>query len=68
MSSFYENCDPEIKKKAENLINKIKTHEKVKRTLPNTSSPFSEEEAFENFDAITKSPDYDELIKLAYDD
>ena len=67
MSKFYEECDPAIKENAEKLINKIISHEKTRRVMPNNAANFSEEDAFEKLDSLTKSDEYDNMVKFAYD-
>jgi hypothetical protein len=68
MEHFYETCDPEIRKRADDLIEDIKLGRIKKRTPPGFESKFefSEEIAFENLDLLTKFEVINKMINEAY--
>ena len=66
MTSFLEKADKSLRDKAEAFIARIKSKEIRKRTLPNVSKDFPVEKAFESFDNLTKSKDYQNMIRDAY--
>jgi hypothetical protein len=67
MAGFYDTCDPDVKEKADNLIRMMQSGGKRKSVLPNTGEDFSDGDAFNRLDLITKSPQCDEIIRSAYD-
>ena len=67
MGKLFDEVKERTSKDADEFIDMIKSNKIKKRILPNESVNFNLDVALESFDHLTKSKEFDDIIKETYE-